>query len=163
MGRVAPQYTRTEVDRAGAVLAAEDHDFGEYDHALEVINNWRSSHSFPLNTFQIWPTRRSRAINPDSLVAQRIKRLSSIRAKISRFPSIRLSQMQDIGGCRAVVQSVEEVDELVKRLEESYLREDWRDQPFGLPGVGRGGSGARATASFSGTGTFVLVGLFPRA
>jgi hypothetical protein len=94
----------------------------DLDSALEIINNWRASHSFPLNTFQIWLKKRAREIDPTSLVAQRIKRLSSIRLKLSRFPSIRLSQMQDIGGCRAVLGSVKKVDELVARYKNSDLK-----------------------------------------
>jgi hypothetical protein len=62
MSRAVPQYTRTQVDAAGSTLAkglsVEDYDpddeaVVEYERALEIINNWRSSHSFPLNTFQV--------------------------------------------------------------------------------------------------------------
>lgn len=43
----------------------------------------------------------------NSLVAQRIKRLYSIRHKLKRFPTMRLTQIQDIGGCRAIVSTNE--------------------------------------------------------
>jgi hypothetical protein len=57
-----PQHTRTQVDNAGRILIADegppddpnDPSFDEawerYENALTIINNWRSSHSFPLNT-----------------------------------------------------------------------------------------------------------------
>src|SRR5690606_22040137 len=90
------------------------------DAALSIINNWRSSHSFPLNTIQTGLRRKARQVDPDCLVAQRIKRLTSIRAKLERFPNMRLTQMQDIGGCRAFVRDVDAVQSLVRAYEESY-------------------------------------------
>jgi hypothetical protein len=80
-----------------------------------VINNWRSSHAFPLNTLQVSLRTRARHVDPDALVAQRIKRLPSIRANLERIPGMSLSRMQDTGGCRAVVQSVDEVAALFEK------------------------------------------------
>ena len=91
----------------GTDVAAE-----EMDDALRVINNWRSSHAFPLNTLQIGLKERAQRVDADALIAQRIKRLSSIKAKLERFRSMDLARMQDIGGCRAVVHSVRAVDNL---------------------------------------------------
>ncbi|MDP8981239.1 MAG: RelA/SpoT domain-containing protein [Acidobacteriota bacterium] len=132
MGWAERQFTRSQVDAAGNLLAQSGQqnfpsvmDFDEMDRldlALEIINNWRSCHNFPLNTFQIGLRRLSKQIFADSLVAQRIKRLSSIQQKLSRFPSIRLSQMQDIGGCRAVMDSAFQVDELVKLYQDSAIK-----------------------------------------
>ena len=46
-----PQFSKSEVNRAGAVLVIETEDdfedFARFDRALTVLNNWRSSHSFP--------------------------------------------------------------------------------------------------------------------
>jgi ppGpp synthetase/RelA/SpoT-type nucleotidyltranferase len=71
--------------------------------ALETINHYRAVHYYPLNTFKVTLRRKAESIDPDRLVAQRIKLLSSIHAKLARFSTIRLSQMQDIGGYRAIV------------------------------------------------------------
>ena len=79
--------------------------FEDYSRALTVINNSRSSHSFPLNSLQVNLRHIARRVFDGSLIAQRIKRLASIELKLKRFKTIRLSQMQDIGGCRAVVRS----------------------------------------------------------
>jgi ppGpp synthetase/RelA/SpoT-type nucleotidyltranferase len=122
MAREVLRFTKSQVDAAGIALTKTDLSLDEYDAALAVINNWRAAHSFPLNTFQIWLKRRSREVHPDSLVAQRIKRLASIDLKISRFPSIRLSQMQDIGGCRAVVETIDQVNRIVDLYKTSDLR-----------------------------------------
>ena len=114
-----PQYERQQVNEAGrrlvedAILVADD------DH-MAIINNWRSSHSFPLNTFQNGLRKRGLKIYSNCIVSQRIKRLSSIEAKLRRFQNMTLSQMQDIGGCRAVLRSVAQV----RRLHQSYVDSD---------------------------------------
>ena len=41
--------------------------------------------------------------------AQRFKRLDRILNKLMRFPHMRLSQMEDIGGCRAVFETLEDL------------------------------------------------------
>src|SRR6185437_12867512 len=94
-----PIYRRAQVNAAGrALLDVRSVGFEEYIAALGVINNWRSSHSFPLNTMQNGLRGKARQISDNPLVAQRIKRLSSITHKLDRFPQMKLSQMQDIGG-----------------------------------------------------------------
>jgi len=47
------------------------------------------------------------------LVAQRLKRIPAIRLKLQKLTTQRLTQMQDIGGCRAIVDSIEDVKRLV--------------------------------------------------
>lgn len=116
-----PLYSKNEVNRAGAILSANGPvAIEDYGRALEVISNWRSIHGYPLNTFQTTLRIKGRTIDKYVLVAQRVKRLSSIEAKLRRFPTMTLSQMQDIGGCRAIVGSADDVTALVK----SYIRSD---------------------------------------
>ena len=114
---IAPKYSRKRVDRAGRALV--DAAGGPLpDEDLRVFGNWRSSHAFPLNTLQVGLRARARRVCPDPLVSQRLKRTPSAVAKLMRFPRMKLSQMQDVGGCRAVVDTVEQV----KRLRDEYRR-----------------------------------------
>lgn len=53
--------------------------------------------------------RRASLVDPDATVSQRIKRLPSITQKIERYPGMRFSRMQDIGGCRAVLTDADAV------------------------------------------------------
>jgi ppGpp synthetase/RelA/SpoT-type nucleotidyltranferase len=108
-----PEYSRREVNRAGEVLVNPNATTEEKEKALTVINNWRASHNFPLNTFQVRLRRVAKKIHPDNLVAQRIKRLASIKFKLERFPDMNMAQIQDIGGCRAIMRDVSQVDSLV--------------------------------------------------
>src|SRR5690242_6616031 len=101
MAWVSPQYTREAVNKAGRVLVSASAEEGEEnEEAFAIISNWRSSHSFPLNTFKIRLIDYAHGVNPKALVAQRLKRLSSIAEKLRRFPTMKLSAMQDIAGCR---------------------------------------------------------------
>lgn len=49
-------------------------------------------------------------------VSQRLKRVPTILDKLQREPTLALSKMQDIGGCRAVLASVDEVRRVEARL-----------------------------------------------
>ncbi len=93
-----PIYAREVVNKAACVLVFPDRY--EYENDFEIISNWRTAHNFPLNTFKIGLLKRARTVNSKSIVAQRLKRLSSIALKLRRFPEMKLSQMQDIAGCQ---------------------------------------------------------------
>jgi hypothetical protein len=113
MAWAVPAYSRRAVDGAGATYLAPLASREDREIALTIINNWRSSHSFPLNTFQNNLRHIAGEVDPDPTIAQRIKRLPSIRHKLERFGGMNLSRVQDIGGCRAVLSSVESVDAVV--------------------------------------------------
>ena len=53
------------------------------------------------------------------LVAQRLKRRPRIIEKLARHPTMRLTSMQDIGGCRALVPDLASVDRLVDRVRQA--------------------------------------------
>jgi len=122
MAWVEPKYTRPEVNRAGRVLISVTASENEREEALQIINNWRASHSFPLNTFRQTLRNKARKVDAECLVAQRIKRLSSIAYKLRRFPTMNLAQMQDIGGCRVVVSNVSRVRALRRLYDDSDLK-----------------------------------------
>ena len=127
MAWTEPRFSKSEVNRAGVALLGSDDsglDLEAFAHDLEVINNWRSSHSFPLNTFQATLRKKAREVDVNALVAQRLKRLSSIELKLRLMPKMNLSQMQDIGGCRAVLASVALADQLVASYKTSELRHE---------------------------------------
>jgi ppGpp synthetase/RelA/SpoT-type nucleotidyltranferase len=130
MAWVTPQYSKVRVNRAGELLdrghmaGYEDPDefFDAYYNALDIVNNWRSAYSFPLNTFTVGLKRRARSIDQHCIIAQRIKRMSSIELKLRRFPTMTLAQMQDLGGCRAVLSSVSGVVKLVRDYRSSDIK-----------------------------------------
>ncbi len=119
MAWTEPKYSRSRVDKAGRLLASDADKSGsaspeEWNQALAVINNWRSSHGYPLHMMGKTLLRRARQVDEKALVAQRLKRLDSISLKLKRFEKMQLSRMQDIGGCRAILSNVNQVAQLAK-------------------------------------------------
>jgi ppGpp synthetase/RelA/SpoT-type nucleotidyltranferase len=107
-----PLYSHKEVDQAGEILVRGNPKGKELVHALDVVDNFRSAHAFPLNTLQVNLRGHSKVIDAESIIAQRLKRLFSILLKLDRFQTMRLWEMQDIGGCRAIVHTVDQVNQL---------------------------------------------------
>ena len=121
MAWARPRFPRNQVDKAGATLANDNASNQELMYAYDVINNWRASHAFPLNNFQTNLRAKIKNIQSDVLVAQRIKRLESIKSKLQRSETktLELSQMQDIGGCRAVLKNIENLYKAVDSYHKS--------------------------------------------
>ncbi len=106
-----------EIDRAGQSLIPWWEEpkvvtTEEVVKAYHVVQNWRTSHALPLNVFQAVLRTRASKINTDVIVAQRLKRFSSVMNKLVREPTMKLSQMQDLGGCRAILSDVSSVYKL---------------------------------------------------
>ena len=117
MGWATRSNSDEEINAAGRALISRRSQPDEVDSAIGVINNWRSAHAFPLNTMQMRLRDKASEVDRRSpLVAQRIKRLSAIDSKLRRLRNVQLSQMQDIGGCRAIVAS----NRAVARLSRTY-------------------------------------------
>lgn len=116
-----PKYPRKTVDTAGDILISSASPMDVYEHAYQIINNWRASHNLPLLHFRLWLTRIAKQVDPKCLIAQRIKRLPAIKLKLELLHrrKLKLSEMQDIGGCRAVVKNIPAIVRLVNRYDDS--------------------------------------------
>ena len=115
---VKPENSKAKVNAAGKVIAsAGTSSVNLHSDALNIVNNWRSSHAFPLNTLKMSLRNNAKSIDSDAIVSQRLKRLVSIENKLNRSGTMNLSQMNDIGGCRAIVRTVT----LAERLVDRYL------------------------------------------
>ena len=134
-----PTFPRAQVDAAGRVLAetavADANTVAARRQARQIVDDWRASHGYPLVALRILLQERARRVDPEALVAQRLKRLASVEAKLRRFPRMKVSRMQDLGGCRAVLPSMRAVRELVElhrtgREEHEFVKEsDYIGQP----------------------------------
>jgi Region found in RelA / SpoT proteins len=124
------QYPRSAIDEAGRKLISLDPSDPSRLEAIRIINNWRVCHRYPLSVVKMTLLDRAKTdVNSGVWVGQRIKRLPSIATKLKQSTS-RLSQMQDIGGCRAVLGNVAEVDKLVKIYWERQARHAKKDRPY---------------------------------
>jgi len=105
-------YSNKQIKRAGDVLAGRDTSI-TYLTAMEIMNNWRSFHSYPLNVIGMNLRQMAHKFSENVLISQRLKRVESIVNKLKLFDIMPLSSMQDIGGCRAVLENMEQVTKLV--------------------------------------------------
>jgi len=129
----APKYNKNELNKAGDILKDENSAEEETTKATEILNHWRASHSYPLHIFQMTLKNVSQRGDKTSLVAQRLKRATSIINKLrrkyeGRKPTMNLSQMQDIAGCRAVVKDVKIAKEIYN---EYYLKGNLKHKRVG--------------------------------
>lgn len=113
-----PKYTKSEINKAGKIIADSSSTPKEREEALIVLNNWRAAHAYPLQVI----CSNLRQKNPDAIVVQRLKRLESITGKIQRFPEMQLYKMQDLGGCRVIVDTIEQVYSAIKKYKSSRIR-----------------------------------------
>lgn len=132
---IKPQFTRGQVNRAGRALI-ESGDPVERARARVILGNWRSAHGYPLNALTMTLRNRAAEVSSVADVAQRVKRLVSIEHKLLRRPHERATQMQDIGGCRAVVPSIQGVEALAtiyrnrpSRVFRLHKSDDWIGGP----------------------------------
>ncbi len=119
-------YSKSKVNWAGDILISETSHLKEVERALEILDNWRAIHRYPMHIFKKRLKGVSEKLDEESLAVQRLKRLPSILKKLQRKyygnePTMKLSQMQDIAGCRVVMSNVEVVKKLYK---EGYIRGD---------------------------------------
>ena len=109
--------SKKTVRRAGEVLRSSDSSQAEKDLAIDVLSQWRSLFYRPINTFQALIRKKIKDAGiKNAIVAQRLKRTPSIVTKLKRFPDMQLDRMQDIGGVRAVLNSVDEVRKIHSSL-----------------------------------------------
>ena len=88
--------------------------------AWDVMNAYRAMHEYPLvlvtNGLRDLVVRHAGG----GTVSQRYKRVPRMLDKLGRFPQMRLSQMEDIGGCRAIV-----ADTAAVRRVRARIRNNW--------------------------------------
>lgn len=110
------KFSRKQISKAGEKLITSKSDI-EIEEALNIINIWRTNHLHPLVVLKNSLVRLLSKINIEpKLVSQRLKRLTSIEYKLDLNPSMGLGGMQDIGGYRAVLRDVKELDKLHNAL-----------------------------------------------
>jgi len=113
------------VDKAGSrlreqmaspvIFDTEAEEVRESD--ISVVNSYRRTYSDPLLKVRMGLTSFRATIGaPNAAITQRTKRYNRIVTKLVRFPRQRLSQMQDIGGVRVVLNDLSESDAIVERI-----------------------------------------------
>jgi putative GTP pyrophosphokinase len=134
----AARFTKGQVNRAGVLLldlrermhqdgaerAVAEFDEGKLDEAWEALTWWRSLHARPLSA--VAANLRHHVDLGDARVqgrievTQRLKRLDTLIGKLGRERG-NVTQMQDVGGVRAVLPSLRHVYVVRRRLLKSWV------------------------------------------
>lgn len=112
--------------KAGKKLKNKDYtNESELKELMDVLSFWRLEHEQPLNeAFKLLKSETLK-IDKKAIFGRRLKRYSSIVNKITRFETMQLGNMRDIGGCRAIVKGQSKLEKLVRTLrKDSRFRDD---------------------------------------
>lgn len=117
--------SRKSVTKAGKILARkhqslQSFDVSEWLDAYSTFSTWRALHTYPIQTFLSNARKKVKSLGLEkkTTIARRLKRIPSILAKLERFPNMELGRMQDIGGLRIIVPSMNDVE----KLHRSYIQ-----------------------------------------
>lgn len=118
-----PEYTKREINEAGDAIRNSNLSPEGRTVVLKVIDNWRAAHAYPLHVF--YTNLRGKASSrKEILVAERLKRLESIVNKLQREDGMQLYRMQDLGGCRMVLPTLDEVYTYSDKFKKSHIRHE---------------------------------------
>ena len=122
-------YSKGEIDRAGKVLlralkrAEPLPSTDELQAATAVAETFRRAHRTPMIGARMG--LRS-CIDTEGLavveLTQRLKRMPTVVDKLRRLPTLKLSSLQDLGGCRAVFATQAEVALAQQRFMSNSMR-----------------------------------------
>lgn len=124
--RATATFSNSAADRAGRMLRAWLPDPGATTddaiyQAWEVMHVYRALHEYPLvlvtNGLRDLVNRHTAE---GGKVSQRYKRVPRMLDKLMRHPHMRLSQMEDIGGCRAILSNEAEMKRVRARIRNNW-------------------------------------------
>jgi hypothetical protein len=99
--------------------------------AFAAVAWWRSVHAQPLSktarSLRYHVAREAALVDGRVDVTQRLKRTATIGNKLTREPTMDVTQMQDIGGVRARLPDIEHVYAVSRRLRRSWTIHRTRD------------------------------------
>jgi len=113
MRLAAIHHSNKEINQAGKILADLNvsQNFIERTTAMTIVEEWRASHAYPLRAVKTLLKQNARKFG-NAVVSGRPKRMPSIISKLQRNENMQLVTMHDVGGCRAVLPSINQVKAL---------------------------------------------------
>lgn len=119
-----PRLSNSRIDKAGKRLRRQlshssirNNETSDSAEDIAVVNAYRQSYADALLRVRMGLTSfRSTIGHTTAPIAQRTKRYDRIILKLGRFETQRLSQMQDIGGVRVVLDDRAGVEMMVERI-----------------------------------------------
>lgn len=113
--------SKSRIDKAGRSLANPGELTIESMELEEDFDEYRISHLEPLSLTTLELQNWLHGYGSSYYIAQRVKRKPQIVRKLRRL-SVRLTQLQDIGGCRIIVENNENVDQLISFIRDNVTK-----------------------------------------
>jgi putative GTP pyrophosphokinase len=122
-GRLLHDFAHTSA-RLGVDRATKQYEASEMIAAYRAITWWRTLHARPLSNvaanLRYHVDKEDGRIRGRTEVAQRLKRWTTIIDKLAREPTMQVTQMQDIGGVRALLPSLHHLFAVSRRLRKTW-------------------------------------------
>ena len=112
-------YSKNAVKRAVKKLVENTLSFEEKVECLTIVANFRSSHSYPMQSMFGRFRKKAFEVDKKAVVVQRLKRIPSIINKLKRFPIMQVTTMGDIGGIRIITKNLKNVYSIKQKILES--------------------------------------------
>lgn len=107
--------TNNQINQAGETLKHTP----DNSDALSMLSIWRANHLHALDLAFKLVKRHTDKVGNQAIYGKRLKRISSILHKLHRNPKMKMSRMQDIGGCRVILSDYVKVLNLYELLKQS--------------------------------------------
>lgn len=112
-------YSGKQVIKAGETLLLSnlsDTDPNLFSRSMDILSFWRFSFEDALDTAFSILVRETLPHDSEAIFAKRLKRHPSIVSKLKRFDTMKLKNMQDIGGCRVILKDEKKLRKVVRSL-----------------------------------------------
>lgn len=126
LGLVPQAPSNKSIDRAGTLLRdwwRAAGDIGGDDQpildAFNLLGSFREGFAAPLNKVTMGVRSMVGTVGAPVVVSQRLKRVVTTLDKLDRKQNMKLTRMQDVGGCRAILPNQDVVHGVIKRMERS--------------------------------------------
>jgi hypothetical protein len=110
------RYSLDDIKRAGDLIAGKHPMSPEVLNAFQIANNWREAHAYPMRSIRCQLGWYLRNLGMEGVTGARLKRMQAIRRKLVRITRLGLHDLQDLGGCRAIVARIDDAVRLADAL-----------------------------------------------
>ena len=130
-----PPESKSAVKKSGKLISEGTSSRHDYD----LVDRWRASHGYVINTFQIWIKRHIVQKTYDVEFAQRLKRRNTVFDKLSRrdvngkLLISDVSAMHDFAGCRLIFENLHDLNDFRNYMHSSVVMKNVRHQLKHLP------------------------------
>jgi len=123
-GKSEKKMTKGRINQIGKnLLLSMQNNINPLEQDLQVLQQYRKEFKEPLKNASNELLRIMSIIDNAGIVTYRVKRIESILSKIERQPKMQLARINDIAGCRCILQNEKRVFQFLAELRKSTILE----------------------------------------